>query len=66
MRSVQRRDDERWEREEGRVKTRLGRRRRRRRRRGRRKTKAGQVRGGVVSFFLETAEIFRKTYARRG
>jgi hypothetical protein len=49
-------------------KTRLGRRRsrRRRRRRRRRKTKAGQVRGGVLSFFLETAEIFRKTYTRRG
>jgi hypothetical protein len=47
-------------------KTRLGRRRRRRRRRKRRKTKAGQVRGGVLSSFLETAEIFRKTYTRRG
>jgi hypothetical protein len=66
MRNVQRRDDERWKRQEGRGKTRLGRRRRLRRRRRRRKTKAGQVRGGVVSFFLETVEIFRKTYTRRG
>jgi hypothetical protein len=65
MRNVQRRDDERWKKRGG-GKTRLGRRRRQRRTRTRRNTKAGQVRGGVLSFFLETAEIFRKTYTRRG